>query len=228
MLRAVLFDLDDTLYDHTLVSRIALQETARHDVALARADFDDLAKVNAHWIEHFHLEVQSGRCALDVARVARWEKILEHFGGVRSGAHALAATQRVEYLCNERLIDGATETLEQLAHAGLRLAIVSNNTLDEQLGKLDRLAIGGFFDAVIVSADHGVAKPDAELFEIALREIECDASEAMHVGDNWNADVIGARNAGVKPIWFNRFGASAAFAGVDEVVRLTEILQWTK
>ncbi len=221
--KAVFFDLDDTLYDHTLVSRIALAETTRLDKALASARIDELVEVNAHWLEHFHLEVQRGARTLEHARVARWQKIIEHFGGDTSRSERVAAEQRSAYLKNERLIDDAAETLHMLKGTGLQLAIVSNNTREEQLGKLARLGIADFFETVVVSADFGFAKPDVRLFKVALDKLNCDASEVAHVGDSWHADIVGAINADIRAIWFNRFGKATPDSTVREINSLNAL-----
>jgi HAD superfamily hydrolase (TIGR01549 family) len=224
-LKTILFDLDDTLYDHTLVSRIALRETAKHDDALQAADADELARVNSEWLERLHVDVQHGKRSLEDARVERWRQILLHFGADSNAAKAreLATIQRSEYLRNERLIDGAVVSLEKLAAAGYSLAIVSNNSREEQLGKLQRLGIERYFASVIVSADHGFAKPDPRIFQLALEAMACCADDAIHVGDSWAADVIGAQNAGVRPIWFNRFHVTAACGDAAQISRLADL-----
>ena len=63
------------------------------------------------------------------------------------------------------------------------------------------------FDDIVVSADHGINKPDARLFHIALDRLGVSPAQAVHVGDSWSADIEGAINAGIRPVWFNRFGA---------------------
>jgi FMN phosphatase YigB (HAD superfamily) len=76
---------------------------------------------------------------------------------------------------------------------------------------------------VVVSADHGVAKPDARLFEVATKRLEVEASEVVHIGDNLAADVVGAQNAGISPRWFNRFGQSSREPGVTQFAALSEL-----
>jgi putative hydrolase of the HAD superfamily len=94
-----------------------------------------------------------------------------------------------------RPVDGAVETLERLS-ARARLAVVANwdTSLHEHL---DRLGLDRYFDAVITSAEAGVAKPDPEIFRLALRRLDVEAARALHVGDE-PVDEQGALAAGMR------------------------------
>ena len=113
------------------------------------------------------------------------------------------------YRVAERAVPGAHELLAALKRAGYPMFIVSNNTRVEQEGKLARLGFDHFFDALIVSGDHPFAKPDPRLFSVALDVSGVEASEAVHVGDSYANDVVGAQASGIRSIWFDRVGQSA-------------------
>ena len=227
-LRAVLLDLDDTLYDHSYPSRKAIEETIRLSTALNTAGADSVEVQHRYWLELLHVEVAKGARTLDDARRERWWRILQHFGGDTSQANRLADAQRENYLRHERAVPGSIEAIAGLRAAGYVLAIVSNNTRSEQLGKLERLGMIDAFSEIVVSADHGINKPDARLFHVALDRLGVSVAEAVHVGDSWSADVEGATNAEIQPIWFNRFGATAMRSGVPEVADLRDLLVWLR
>lgn len=92
---------------------------------------------------------------------------------------------------------GLPEALARARAAGVRVAVVSNSE-----GHLDallvRLGIHASFDLVIDSALAGVEKPDPGIFRIALERLDVPASRALHLGDNYATDVLGARAAGVR------------------------------
>ena len=69
---------------------------------------------------------------------------------------------------------------------------------------LKQLGIAPYFDFAIASDVFGVSKPDSRIFEEALRRADVDASQALHVGDSYDADVVGAKNAGITPILIDR------------------------
>lgn len=68
----------------------------------------------------------------------------------------------------------------------------------------ERCGLEGIFQFVVFSQDHGVEKPDPEIYRIALKKAGCSKEELLHVGDSLENDVIGAKNAGIKSIWLNR------------------------
>lgn len=222
--RAILLDLDDTLYDHHYASRKAIVETISLDDALSAAGADSVETQHRHWLELLHLDVARGVRTADDARNERWARIISHFGGDVSQSDQLANAQRETYLRHERAVPGAVEGVAAMRAAGYTLGIVSNNTRAEQIGKLARLGLIDAFTDIVVSADHGINKPDARLFHIALDRLAVSASQAVHVGDSWSADVEGAINAGIRPVWFNRFGATAVRSGVAEVAHLCELM----
>lgn len=202
----VLFDIDDTLYDHTFASQAALRAVTIAENSLADTAFQPLLTANMRILEVLHPEVLAGRMTLDDARVERFRQLLAQFGGDASRAAAMAAAFQDAYELHERLVPGVEQLLPRLRMFGVRLGIVSNNSLERQTGKLRRLGISELFDDLVVSDEHGVAKPDPRLFEVALKRIGRAAADSVHVGDRWDLDVVGARDAGVLPVWFNRFG----------------------
>ena len=106
---------------------------------------------------------------------------------------------------NTILYNDAVPTLEHLQNAGFKLAIVSN--WDTPLDPLtERLGIADYFDAVVASHDTRVRseKPDPHIFNYALAAVGVSAEEVVHVGDTYQADIVGARGVGIRPILLDR------------------------
>jgi len=200
--RAVLFDLDDTLFDHRRSARAALQEV--HRVHAPGFDFGSFERHHATYLEEMHLEVLAGRIGLDDARRERFRKV---FGalGVSLGAaetDAVASAYRAGYMTARRPLDGAADLLANLKRR-VRIVIVTNNLLEEQQDKLAWCGLTPLVDLLIASEDVGVSKPDPGIFAIALERAGVRAADAVMVGDSWANDVAGAQAAGVDAIWFN-------------------------
>jgi len=130
-----------------------------------------------------------------------------------------------------RLFDDVVPTLTELAARGIMLGVVSNwsETLEELLG---RLGLARRFRVVLASAREGVEKPEPELFRRALERAGVAAAEALHVGDQIEKDVAGARAAGITPVLLDRERAhrdfdGASIVGLGELLLLPLILEGT-
>lgn len=88
------------------------------------------------------------------------------------------------------------------------MVVVTNGAACLQREKLAASGLVGYFDAVVVSEDLGMAKPESGVFEHALSMIDADPDQAVMIGDSLAKDVDGARAAGLRAIWLNRGRAS--------------------
>ena len=103
------------------------------------------------------------------------------------------------------LYDDVVPTLQHFRDAGFKLAIVSN--WDTPLDPLtERLGIAHYFDAIVASHDGRVRseKPDSHIFNHVLTTVGVSAEETVHVGDTYEADIVGAQGVGIRPILLDR------------------------
>jgi HAD superfamily hydrolase (TIGR01549 family) len=222
-LPAALFDLDDTLFDHrygTRAAQVTLRE--RHEV-LRAWDETAFARRHSELLEAFHLEVLAGRLTVDEARVRRFSALFAEAGRPLSSAECdgVAAEYRDAYRASWRLVPGALEMLQALS-GRVRLGVVTNNVVEEQMRKVRELGLEPLLDAVVISEAVGVSKPNPRIFEIALAQVGCLAADAVMVGDSWTTDIAGAVAAGLRAVWFNPGGAPrpAEPADVSETAAL--------
>ena len=172
----------------------------RHGVA---ADADALAMADPrarHALDA--AEIISG--SDDQGRGLRFFNLVLTNAGVPLNARtskALADIQEYHRVSNlwEHMPDFVEPALRALRTQGHRLGIVSNSNGTLRVA-LDRLGLTALFDAIIDSADEGIEKPDPELFGLALRRIGATPGEAIHVGDMYHVDVVGARAAGISAV----------------------------
>lgn len=128
---------------------------------------------------------------VDDSRLA--EELAERFGVERRARHEVFAD--------------AVAALDQLKESH-SLALVTNGAACLQREKLAASGLSDYFEAIVVSADLGVAKPDAYVFEHALSQLGADSDRAVMVGDSIAKDVDGALGAGLGAVWVNRNGCS--------------------
>jgi putative hydrolase of the HAD superfamily len=114
------------------------------------------------------------------------------------------------------------DALARLREGGARLAVVSN--WDVSLHDvLERTGLRPLVDAVAISAELGVAKPDPAIFRAALERLDAPADGALHVGDSLEHDIAGARAAAIDAVLVTRNGAQAP-EGVRSVRSLAELV----
>jgi HAD superfamily hydrolase (TIGR01549 family) len=224
--RGVLFDLDDTLFDHNFSTNCATAALLGSEPALAVWSLEELRRRHSELLETIHREVVAGRLSIDDARRERFRRLLADAGADEEAlgrASAAASRYREEYQRSCRGVAGAAELLTALKNRKLRVAVVTNNLTAEQEQKIKRCGFGGRIDALITSEGTGIAKPEVAIFTAALAAIGVDASEAVMVGDAWDTDIAGALAAGVRPVWFNWRGHPPRETAVAEIAALTPL-----
>jgi putative hydrolase of the HAD superfamily len=105
-----------------------------------------------------------------------------------------------------RLFDDVQEIFALVRKAGVPLALITNGASDTQRDKLRALGIQHWFDAVVVSGEVGIAKPDISVFRLALNKLAVECEMVWHVGDSLTTDVAGAKAADLTAVWLNRSG----------------------
>jgi putative hydrolase of the HAD superfamily len=213
--RAVLLDALGTLVElpppaPALVEELAARGTVVREAEAAWAIGAEIAFYRAHL---HHAGTPEGLAGLR----ARCTEVLR----AALPAHARATDDLQGALLGAlrfRAYPEVCAVLERLRAAGARLVVVSN--WDASLHEvLDRTGIAPLVDGALASAEVGSAKPDGAIFAAALELAGVAASDAVHVGDSVEADVEGARAAGIAPVLVARDGSPGP-AGVPVVQTL--------
>lgn len=161
----------------------------------------------AYYKEHAH----EGRDEVSLAELReRCARIVSERLGMDVGVDELVAAIRFSPYPD------AVPALSGLRDRGLSLVAVSN--WDCSLPRvLDGCGLGELLDGTITSAEAGSRKPDPKIFEQALELAGCDASDALHVGDTAEEDVVGARAVGIRSLLIDRDGANGDIASLEEI-----------
>lgn len=209
-IQAVFFDVDDTLVDFDAAARAALADTLGPE-----ADYD-------LWIGLTHYErFNRGELDFQTMRHTRMADYLALLGREADvpRAEALEALRFDALFDRYVLFDDVLPCLTALRASGLRLGLITNNEPSYQRRKISVLGLDALVDAVAISGDVGVAKPDPAIFAYACAQLDVEAGAAMHVGDNIDADVLGAVGAGLRAVWINRNGSTAAIEAPAAMIR---------
>ena len=205
--RAALFDLDDTLFDHRHSARCVLRGFQARHAALAEYPLERLEEWDVELLDEAHGLVMAGRLDPDESRVRRIVALFERcrLSLAIDEAQALARERQAIYKASRRAVPGAIALLNELRRH-VRIGIVTNNFEQEQRDKLVACGLPELVDALVTSEAAGHSKPAPEIFQEALRRLDCEAHEAVMVGDSWEIDVLGAPAAGIRAVWFNPRG----------------------
>lgn len=122
-----------------------------------------------------------------------------------------------------QLYPDAEPLLQKLQGDGYSLALVSNAPADTRAA-VEALGLGRYLDPVVISGIVGYSKPHPEIFRIAMREAGAEPHEVVHVGDLYESDVVGARNAGIEGVLIDREDTATMYdcpkiRSLDEVYR---------
>lgn len=103
------------------------------------------------------------------------------------------------------LMDGAVDVIHFLRSKGLKIGLITNGSVHSQNSKIDYAGIRDLFDAIVVSDEVKVKKPDRRIFEFALDRLVEKPETSIYIGDHPLNDIKGAREAGLRTIWLEGF-----------------------
>jgi putative hydrolase of the HAD superfamily len=215
MYRAVLFDLDGTLWgdapgwkgDEADFARLTELEAGRLAPVFTTAGIrlDPLAFTSEFWAFARRREQEEAAALRAPNGRALVAELLELRGareGAAVAADAWAALDVVATHTGRMLFEDVGTTLDSFARRGLAMAVVSNTIRGTETLHTDFAGLGirDYFGALITSADVGWRKPHPAVFEHALRELGVAPGEAVMVGDSFENDVRGARTVGMTAV----------------------------
>ncbi len=234
-LKAVFFDLDDTLVVDEVVSREALAATAQRASKQHGADAEVLVRdavrhAKALWkVGPSHdfcrsIGISAFECLWggfagesdDLRQLREWSlayreqvfdaALREQMIETADGGRDLADTFGRERRRLQRLMPDAKETLTRLA-AKYKLGMLTNGAPDLQREKIAASGLGSMFHFVVVSGERGIGKPRPEVFHHLCAQTGVEPGEAVMVGNSLERDIAGARNAGIVSVWIKVAGS---------------------
>ena len=219
----VLFDLDDTLFDHKYCSRAGLVAVQRMFAGRIDGAIDEVEFIYRTLLEEWHEKVLDGSISIDESRIERFRVLLSGEQTVATDDESLAAARcyREAYLTAFRPVPGAIELLQRVK-AERSIGIVTNHIVSEQVKKIATIGVDSFVDELVVSEEVGVAKPDARVFEAALSRLGGTPDEAVMIGDSWSSDILGATGLGIRAIWLNRYDRPCPDSSLATEIRSLE------
>jgi putative hydrolase of the HAD superfamily len=223
--RGVLFDVDDTLVDHSGAQRTAIVTY----LASLGLDQDDAAV--SRWREaeerHFSRHL-TGELTFQEQRRARVREMLAADGGAElddATVDGWFAGFTTHFEAAWTTYDDVGAALAMVASRELAVGIVTNVDAKHQRRKLEIVGLGGCFDVVVGLDTLGFGKPDPRVFRHACELLGTQPCDTFFVGDRLDHDAVGARDAGLQAVWLDRSGSAGADVpdGITRVASLAEL-----
>lgn len=217
----VFFDLDHTLWDFDKNSALAFK---------AIFDLHKLEIVVDEFLEHYvpvNLKYWERYRKNEVTKEAlRYGRLKDSFDSMNFTTTDeiihLLAEDYIRYLpANNHLLEGTLQVLDYLKPK-YKLHIITNGFQEVQHTKMTNSGILEYFETITTSEEAGVKKPDALIFEKALQKSNAVAEKSVMIGDNLEADVLGAMNCGLHSIFFDYYRRSEK-ADILQIKTLNEI-----
>jgi putative hydrolase of the HAD superfamily len=204
--KAVLFDLDDTLHDDTLTYRRAAESVSAGVAAERGIDANALTAAYVAEADAFWHTISPAAFTQSLAglRTTMWGAALKRVGIEDEALAAFCGTEynryRREYLV---LWPGALELLERLRARGLKLGMITNGLAETHRDKIAILQLEDAFDEIFIADEVGLIKPDPRVFVLAAERLGVETHACVMVGDRLDRDVRGGNDAGMFTIWMN-------------------------
>lgn len=204
-LKHIFFDMDDTIWDFEKNSERVLQKLfaeQKLDEKLQN-DFNTYflaykKKNNELWQLYNNKKITK-----DELRKRRFHETFLQFGYNNFDLSYFISEAYIEQSpYGTELKKGAIDLLEKL-NGQYQLHIITNGFKEVQHTKIEQCGLQKYFDLIIISEDIGYNKPDVRIFREAENLGNTKKEECLMIGDNFNTDITGAKNAGWQSIWYN-------------------------
>jgi putative hydrolase of the HAD superfamily len=208
-IRAVFFDLDDTLFDYTKSRHFAFLALKERFSDISSASIEDLDNLwTRYWYQLLPAEVIRDHAVIMHIRKERLRMIFSHYGRELSENEIedVMRTYSESYDSSISQVPGAGDILRKIRERGISVGVITNNPPGGQRKKLKQCRIEDYIDLLVSSGEIGYSKPDPRIFRFSMEKLSATPEESVMIGDSWEYDIVGAINTGIKPVWFNRFG----------------------
>jgi putative hydrolase of the HAD superfamily len=220
----IFFDLDRTLWDFEANTLETFREIyQKYNLS---GYFTDYQSFHDKYTEINHVLWQDyldGKLKKEILRTLRFQQTLERNG---LDDKELAEKIGLDYIAlspmKTILFPHTIETLQYLK-SKYELHIITNGFNEVQFVKLQNCGLEPYFTAVVTSEKAGYQKPRKEIFEYSLKRVNAKKKESIMIGDDYEIDIVGARNAGIDQVFFNPNHLKTSESATYEIHSLREL-----
>lgn len=196
----LLFDADDTLFDFKKTEEYALEKLVNSFETSYSKEYciEKYKEINKQiWIEF-----EQGLITSDLLKVERFERFAKEIN-LDLDANKLSQMY-IDYLGEGSFLYEESVDLISYLYKKYRLCIITNGLADVQNRRIKNSIIGKYFEDIVISDEIKIAKPNPEIFNHALKNINHENKDTvLMIGDSLSSDIKGGNNAGIHTCWFN-------------------------
>ncbi|MYN70588.1 HAD-IA family hydrolase [Streptococcus suis] len=201
-MKALIFDVDDTLYDQIQPFERALK---RH-LAVLDEQLSPLYLSFRQYADEVFEAASTGKMSLQESHVYRMKHALADFGYQVSDATALAIQIDYDYFQGQiELGPIFPEIFSWCKEHGIAIGMITNGPYRHQLRKIRTMGLFDWFEPenILISGQIGITKPNPAIFHLMEERLGMSGEDVYYLGDSFENDVVGAKAVNWKAIWFN-------------------------
>lgn len=226
----IFFDVDNTLIDYSRGEANAIMSLCRHLKVIVNDRAAQVKKWQSITASCFE-EYLSGHLSFSEQRIERIKQFflddLIHIPGTDRSVLTSQLDDKTLCLLSDKYLElfeenwclfPDVEAFFQMPSKP-RCGIITNGNTKQQMKKLTAVGLSQMFEIIVTSEESGCSKPDKKIFEYAANKTKTPKNQRYYIGDDFEKDIVGAKNAGMKAIWLNRSSTDVAHAyeGVEVI-----------
>ena len=201
-MKSILFDVDDTLYDQLEPFR----EACKQHFHFEQLSIESLYTLSRKYSDEIFLLSENGKMSMEDMQIYRIQNAMKKLGYTITDEQALDFQKTYAKNQNEiELLPYMQIVFEYCIAHKIKIGIITNGPSKHQRKKIKQLGLYKWFknDNIFISSEVGIAKPDSGIFRFVEEKMQLDNHQTYYVGDSFENDIIGAKQAGWKAVWCN-------------------------
>lgn len=213
------FDLDNTLWDFTVNSKLAMYQNLEQNGILSQLKsfdsfFEEYEQINKSLWHDYHLK----RITKQTLIVERFSRSLQQFGMTDLNWQEINRGYLKYMALQTELFPETIETLQTLKAKGYQMHIITNGFSEVQHDKLNNCGLTDFFNKIFISEEIKTTKPHRQIFEHALKSTNALKKKSVMIGDSWETDIQGAMDFGMDQIMFLNNGQNELPESINSMI----------